>query len=281
MIGKSREESSEIIKSLEFQERMDFLKEHKKALIAQKKSSIKFTDGINTIITNKADTSTKEVDVTSKESIRVKIVGNTSMVMDSHDDVQITGCWKKTLNECQSKFYHTKNHSNFVDDYIGQHVKTYTKSINTNKFNVKTDIKDVEVLIMESNVLKALDEKMFTQYALGMVKQHSVGMVYYKISLALNDPYKDKEYKVYQKHYPNILNKEHVDSLGYYWAVEESGLIEVSAVTRGSNELTPTLEVKQEPSNDTQQIKDNEPIKVTQPKPEMAFNKVFNELKFK
>lgn len=286
MIGKTIKESSEIIKSLDFQDRMDFLMENKKALISQKKESIKHADCVVTVKPSQsADKSivANKTDLTKLDSIEVTVVGNTCMVMDSHDDVQINGCWKKTLNEGQDKFYHTKNHSGAVDDYIGQHIKTYTEKVNTNKFNINTDVKDVEILLMKSNVLKALDEKMFTQYALGMVKQHSVGMLYYKVRLALNDPNKEKEYATYQKYYPQILNKEYVDENGFYWAVEESGLLEISAVTRGSNSLTPTYEVKySEPTNVTHENKNKtEPTVVTQTAPSKEqLKEIINELKF-
>jgi len=55
-----------------------------------------------------------------------------------------------------------------------------------------------------------------------------------------------------------VINQEEAKEQGYFWAVTEAKLVEGSAVVKGSNSYTPTLEVEQ--------VKDNsEPtIPVTQ-----------------
>jgi hypothetical protein len=66
-----------------------------------------------------------------------------------------------------------------------------------------------------------------------------------------------------------IANKSAADEKGYFWAVTEAKLIEISAVVIGSNRITPTQSVTEnteaakgtslsiEPSNDTQKTKIN------------------------
>jgi hypothetical protein len=99
---------------------------------------------------------------------------------------------------------------------------------------------------------------MLNQYANGWVKNHSVGMRYVKLDLAINSEaeWNKEEKAVWDKYYSLIANKDVADEKGYFWAVTEAKIIEGSAVVMGSNSATPTLNNKQEPSDDTL---DNEP----------------------
>jgi hypothetical protein len=95
---------------------------------------------------------------------------------------------------------------------------------------------------------------MFDRYAKGKVKQHSVGMRYVKVALALDNKKYDEEYKAYKNYYDKIANKADVDKKSFFWAVTEAKNIEGSAVVKGSNFATPTTsvqEAKEEPSNNT------------------------------
>ena len=108
---------------------------------------------------------------------------------------------------------------------------------------------------------------MFKQYADGNVQNHSVGMRYVKLFLAVNDEDYKEEKSVWDKYYPTIANKEAAAAQGYFWAVTEAKVIEGSAVPIGSNQITPTIEVTEaakdgtsktiEPSKDTHQDKLN------------------------
>ena len=69
------------------------------------------------------------------------------------------------------------------------------------------------------------------------VDQHSVGMQYVKIDLAVNDEDYEEEYKLWQDNIDQIGNKEQAEQKGYFWLVREAKLIEISAVLLGSNEL--------------------------------------------
>ena len=119
------------------------------------------------------------------------------------------------------------------------------------------------VVAMDTNILKDYNPMMFAQYKEGDVDQHSVGMYYVKVELAVNDAEEIEEYKVWNQYINDIGNKELAEENGYFWAVKEAKLIEISAVLEGSNSLTPTIEAKDieplledtqktEPSLDTQ-----------------------------
>jgi len=78
----------------------------------------------------------------------------------------------------------------------------------------------------------------------GSINQHSVGMQYVKIDLAVNDPEEEEEYATWNKYKDEVINLEKAEEQGFFWAVTEAKLIEISCVIAGSNELTPTLETK-------------------------------------
>ena len=71
-------------------------------------------------------------------------------------------------------------------------------------------------------------------------------MRYVKLELAINSESKwDAEEKaVWDKYYPEIVNKEQADERGYFWAVTEAKIVEGSAVVKGSNYATPTISVE-------------------------------------
>lgn len=257
MIGKTVQESTAIIDKIDKSERIQFLKANKEALIEQKKEAIKHAMPVSlSLPVTKTPNKSEPIDLTNKSVIEVKVICNLSMYMDSHRDVQGDKCWNKSIQEGQDKFYHTKNHSYKVDDQVGVVKTVAMETVNLKDLGINSSIKTGQALVMESDIYKALDEKLFTQYGLGLVKQHSVGMLYVKLELAINDQDEEEEFKIWTKYIDKVINKEVAEKYGYFWYVAESKLIENSAVTRGSNDMTPTLEVKQyEPSADTQNPK--------------------------
>lgn len=263
MIGKTAKETSELIKEMPYKERLDFVIENKEALIEQKLESFKECDTIEIFTNSKAKAKgkaeksiDKEIDLEEflgdLEVIERTIVGNTCWVLDSHDDVHIDGCWEVTLEEDSKLFYHTKNHSRAVDDRVGKPVKTYVQQVSTETLGVQSDIPSVEALLMDTKIYKALDSKMFTQYALAMVNQHSVGMRYVSLKAAVNVPQREEEYKNWIETIDKIVNKERAIELGYYWIIEVCKLVEISAVTRGSNQVTPTLDDNKEEAEEVE-----------------------------
>ena len=74
------------------------------------------------------------------------------------------------------------------------------------------------------------------------IDQHSVGMRYIKVELAVNNEEYEDEYKNWSQYYGSIANKERADEVGYFWIVKEAALIEISAVLMGSNPITGTLQ---------------------------------------
>ena len=105
---------------------------------------------------------------------------------------------------------------------------------------------ETEALVFDSIVKQARNPFMFDQYSKGHVDNHSIGMYYGDIFLALDSDLEEhKEFKANFDHYiDKILNKKQVKSDGWFYGVTQLKVIEGSAVTDGSNIFTPTLDIK-------------------------------------
>lgn len=238
----------------EFQTKEELFKaliENKKELVSIKKSATKNADAVSfgyldasiKIDTNKEDAQSQ---MQNPEVLNVKVVINTTNFLDSHGDVHINGIWNKSVKDNVS-FLHLQEHEREFDKVITDSAKGYVQSVAWKKLGLPYEGK-TEALIFESTIDKKRNEFMLNQYANGWVKNHSVGMRYVQLELAINTEAEyDKEYKaLWDEFYPIIANKETADERGYFWVVKEAKIIEGSAVVMGSNSATPTLENKEE-----------------------------------
>jgi len=240
------------------------LKENKAELIATKKMQTKEADAfLNVFEVSKNEVAEKN-ETTSNENvnqIKAELVINTTNLMDSHSDVHLKGIWNKSAKE-QKNVYLLQEHKMSFDSIISDKVDVSVREMKWSElgFNLKGT---TEALVFNATIDKNRNEFMFNQYSKGYVKEHSVGMRYVKLELALNSDNKfDKEEKdVWDKYINEIANKEVAEEQGYFWAVSEAKIVEGSAVVKGSNYATPTISVEAvkntsiettEPSNDTQ-----------------------------
>jgi hypothetical protein len=99
-------------------------------------------------------------------------------------------------------------------------------------------------LIMETAIKEKLNPQIYEMYKNGEIDQHSVGMQYVKIDMALDDPEYKEEYAVWESTIDLIKNRDEAEKEGMYFVVREAKLIEISCVIAGSNPITPTLESK-------------------------------------
>jgi len=244
------------------------LKENKPSLIALKKSTEKRADAIsyvNSEVTNIVANKEESTTTTEIDKLQVKVVINTTNFIDSHNDLHINGIWNKSVSDNANKgFLHLQEHDRDFDKVISDNAKGYIESVSWKYLGLPYNGK-TEALIFDSLIEKKRNEFMFKQYANGWVKNHSVGMRYVKIDLAINSESEwDKDEKeVWDKYYSVIANKEVADERGYFWVVSEAKIIEGSAVVMGSNSVTPTLSIenKEEPLKNTPTT---EPTYVTQ-----------------
>ena len=235
-------------------ELFEHLVKNKEILIAQKKATMKRADGITVGIIGAGKSFAHKAG--ESDTLQRSLIINTTKVHDSHGDVHIDGLWNKSVSE-NKNIMHLQEHDLSFKSIIadGADLKAYTKQFSFKElgfpFNGTT-----EALVFDSNISKERNPYMFEQYSKNRVKNHSVGMVYVKLILCIKDEDYGAEYEAWEKYFPQILVKEDVaEQKGYFWAVTEAKVVEGSAVPIGSNQITPTLQPKEEPPSGTPDTK--------------------------
>jgi hypothetical protein len=254
-----------------------FLKSNKTNLIEQKcklpiKSDI-FDYGCVEIKTNDLSKIGKSVKkTTSKDStlsddeVAVKVIGNMHGWCDSYMDVLIPGSADKTLKDRgasnKNLLYHLKNHNYSTDGIVGGDVAANTETISLDQFNIDSDLKEAEALMVSSIVRRKYDSKVYFLYLDDEIKQHSIGLRYRKIYLCINSSEEDykSEKENYDKYIKYVINKDKVESRGFFWAVVEYQLLENSCVLFGANELTTVQEISKNIEPFAENTQDSEPF---------------------
>jgi len=230
-----------------------FLVSNKETLITQKKSAIKFADGIGHTVLE-SDHKGLEIKAdydggSSIDEIKVKAVINTTNILDSHGDVHIPGLWNKSIKE-NKRIMHVQEHQSSSFDKIissGDDLKASVKTMTWKELGLNA-IGSTQALVFDSTVKASRNKYMFEQYKQGFVTNHSVGMRYVKLDIAINDTDYEKEKDYYDKYITQVINSDDAEKQGYFWVVTEAKAIEGSAVPMGSNPITPTINIKSEPS---------------------------------
>ena len=224
------------------------LRENKSILIAQKKMMTKEADTVYYVQipkNSKGEVIKADiVDISQINTLKMELVINTTNVMDSHSDVHMKGIWKKSVKEAKD-LYLLQEHRMMFDHIITDKVKASTKIMSWKDVGASFS-GDTEALIFSVEANKDRNPFMFEQYAKGFVKNHSIGMRYVKLELALNSEskYDIDEKENWDKYIDEVANKEEAEDQGYFWAVTEAKMIEGSAVPVGSNKFTPTLNIE-------------------------------------
>jgi|ERR1044072_5083322 hypothetical protein len=236
-----------IPENLQGKELFEFLKKNKNLLIAEKKAALKEGDAfaMKFFVNDKGELTKAftPIDNTATVILATSII-NTTNWMDSHSDVHIPGLWKKSLQETK-EFYLLQEHEMTFAGIITDQVKAFTKKFTWQELGYDAPGM-TEALVFESTIDNERNPFMFDQYRKGYVKNHSVGMRYVILELAINedDEYYKEEFAVWNKYIDTIANKEDAEAQGYFWAVKEAKCIEGSAVPIGSNTMTPTQSVE-------------------------------------
>ena len=238
------------INSLPRDKRIKYLRETEKTLINIKKSSDDEADIISApyqIISKVNSKAIKEPGYISPEndSIHVKVVANTSYWIDSQMDMIIPGAVSKSINERKGLIPFLNSHNRTLDARIADVTDIYEEEINLKTLGIDKEGSTV-ALIFEGDVKKDYNKNIYTQYKNGQINQHSIGLRYVILELALDDPEDEMHYKNWVEFISKAINPELAIEMGYFWIVKEYKLIENSAVLFGANEITPTLETRSE-----------------------------------
>jgi hypothetical protein len=230
---------------------------NKAEIMSLKKAEVKTVKGGLTSVSKTS--AIKGVHKDSELSLERTIVGNTYLWMDSHEDVHAKGCFSKSIKE-NKNIFHLHDHEFKITAKVGEPLKVYEQEVAWKDLGVERE-GNTQALLMDTEIMKEYNSQIFAEYKNNKINQHSVGMVYVKLDLAVNDEEYEEENKVWLDNIDAIGNKEMAEEKGYFWLVREAKLIEISAVLMGSNELTPTMQENKE-ADEVTSIP--EPMEVTQ-----------------
>jgi hypothetical protein len=237
------------------------LRENKNTLIAQKKMITKQADAVIHYVqveNEKGETIKATYSDTSViNQLKAELVINTTNLMDSHSDVHIKGIWNKSAKE-QKNLLLLQEHKMTFDHIISDNVDVSVKEVKWSDLGYSYK-GTTEALTFDVLIDKQRNPFMFDQYAKGYVKEHSVGMRYVKMELAINSDSKwdVEEKEIWDNYIDQVANKEQAEEQGFFWAVLEAKIVEGSAVVKGSNFATPTINVEA--------VKDDTPTITTEP----------------
>jgi hypothetical protein len=237
------------------------LRENKNTLIAQKKMITKQADAVihYVQVENEKGETIKATysDTSIINQLKAELVINTTNLMDSHSDVHIKGIWNKSAKE-QKNLLLLQEHKMTFDHIISDNVDVSVKEVKWSDLGYSYK-GTTEALTFDVLIDKQRNPFMFAQYAKGYVKEHSVGMRYVKMELAINSDSKwdVEEKEIWDNYIDQVANKEQAEEQGYFWAVLEAKIVEGSAVVKGSNFATPTINVEA--------VKDDTPTITTEP----------------
>lgn len=235
------------IKLPEFKDKAELYKyliENKTEILELKKSAFKEADGFGQTEFESKVVKNINKDLTTPDTdneIQRTVVGNTYLWLDSHEDVHVPGCFAESIKQRGAKkISHLHDHIQQLDAKVGQFTNVYEKQIPWLDLGVNR-IGETESLMGDSTIKRSFNSKIFDQYKAGEIDQHSVGMFYVDLKMAINDPDIKEAYAEWQKWYPKLGNPEKAAELGYFYVVYAAKLREISCVLAGSNEITPTL----------------------------------------
>ena len=181
------------------------------------------------------------------KAIIVDVVANLTGWMDTQNDVLLRGCFAKSLADKGNDFPFLRDHSYVTDCIIAETMQVYTQDFAPAELGISTRASVApQALMFRGRLTPDLSGKTYYQYKAGLIKQHSIGLRYVRLELAMNDPQFEQEYKAWLAYSPQVLNIDKAIETGYFWAVSEIALIENSAVVFGANSQTPTISVEEE-----------------------------------
>ena len=240
---------------------------NKQEILDAKKATVKFADSIGTLVIDEpvsksfANKDYLFEDDVDNGTLKRTIIANTYYYMDSHDDVHLDGIFTNSIEQRKARPQpHLFDHEFSVLAKVGKSLNYTEREISWRELGLGKTGK-TKSLFLETEVKRSYNEKVFDAYLDGAIDQHSVGMRYIKIALAVNDEEQyPNEYKVWKEIISKIGNRSYAESKGYFYAVYEAALLETSAVLEGSNVLTPTLNNKSEPDDIQDLVKIEPPL---------------------
>lgn len=234
------------LENLEGSHKIEFLLENKNAILKAKKGMLKTADPI-AANSYHVDTTTK-----AESSEYYKIVANSCGFFDSHQDVSLRGSFNKTVSEKGSKLPIIINHNHNPEAIFASNKGVMVEEIDIRQLGYDMAGK-TECVVAKIDPIYS--RKMAELYKGGEIKEHSIGLRYIQIELAVNDDSDNEAFAAWNKYIPQVINRQAAEENGYFFAVKEQQLFEISAVLFGSNSYTPTLSLGSEPQKALTELK--------------------------
>lgn len=239
---------------LEGKELFKALKANRETIAKDKLTNTKYADAVVAPITIaprehkessvKADGSPEEPS-SEPGTVKVTVVCNTAWFCDSHMDVLADTAYDASIAKRGNTIPHIADHTWESTAHVGDVQKVYTKKLSFRELGLNSE-GSTTALLMDSIVREDYNKHVYKFYSKGKINQHSIGLTYTALKLALNSDDEEDvaEYTVWKEYYDKIINKELVDKRGYFWLVPSVDVLENSCVLFGANALTPTLSSK-------------------------------------
>jgi hypothetical protein len=233
----------------------------KQEALMLKKGALKFSDSpvLNPILRDLKDDEPnkalieRNLPLDTDEAVYRTIIANTYNYMDSHDDVHLNNVFKKSLEETK-KLFLLHDHKFEVTAQTGNILKAYEQEGRFLYYGYNSPL-DTQALLLDVEIERVKNQLVFDEYKNHNINQHSVGMYYVKIDLAIDNQDDKEAYALYRKYLPQIGNADEVEKQGYFFAVQEAKLKETSAVLMGSNPLTGIFDNNKSLKNDDEIVK--------------------------
>jgi hypothetical protein len=175
------------------------------------------------------------VDMTRRS---VDFVGNTYYYVDRDMDVLVKGAATKTIADngpdsgADVMIKHQADHYLDTSHMVGKLTALKEEEYEQGKYGITATS-----LIPDH----AKGNENLTNYQMRMYDQHSIGFIYRDLSIADKTSKMENERENWNEIYPQLLNPEKADELGFFFVVKEIELWEISVVAYGANQLTPYL----------------------------------------
>lgn len=236
-----------------------YLVENKSMLINKKKSLPIKSDNLiadaHLITVAKASENKAEgtADAPDTGRLRVDVSANAAWYCDSYMDVPTDVCYDESIAAKGILLPHIKDHIYSSTSHVGDVVAVYKKMVKLKELGLNKR-GETSCVCWTTDILKEYDEKVYLMYKRGKINQHSIGLQYLSIELAINDPEYEKETDFWNKYIDRIINKEKVIEAGFFWLITKARLIENSCVLFGACDLTPTFETEQLSAQSTEPV---------------------------
>jgi hypothetical protein len=170
------------------------------------------------------------------------IAVNSTLILDTHDDLHLNGLWAKSVKEQQGKNYLVADHELCIDNVIvrKEHIEMFTAKLPFALLGYEYK-GETEALIYKIPKDKIIHDKVKAWLDSGDSIEASVRMQYVTIEFAMdsNAPEDITLKKNYDTYLSMIANKDEFEYIPYFFIIKEAKNIrESSLVVFGSNAVT-------------------------------------------